>query len=294
MIPYNQKNPFLYIFRIHKGDTFHKIFPFLMLYCLYAAGVAYFELEYRHISEKSTLQNIDVMHSLLGFVISILLVFRTNTAYDKWWEGRKLWGSLINNSRNLAMKLNAILPPEESEERKFFKKTIPAYALALHDHLKQESTATALFKQAVHTPESVHIDENKHIPNQISVSIYKRVNDLLQQKKISGEQLIFLNTELQSFTDICGACERIKNTPIPFSYSTFIKKFIFIYVMTLPFGHVFNLGYLIIPVVAFVFYVLVGLELIAEEIEDPFGEDDNDLPTDLMANNIKKNIEDIL
>ena len=121
-----------------------------------------------------------------------------------------------------------------------------------------------------------------------------RVNDLLQQKKITGEQLIFLNTELQSFTDICGACERIKNTPIPFSYSTFIKKFIFIYVMTLPFGHVFTLGYLIIPVVAFVFYVLVSLELIAEEIEDPFGEDENDLPTDLMAKNIKKNIEDLL
>ena len=118
--------------------------------------------------------------------------------------------------------------------------------------------------------------------------------DLLQQQKISGEQLLFLNDELQSFTDICGACERIKNTPIPFSYSTFIKKFIFIYVVTLPFGYVTNLGYLIIPVVAFVFYVLVSLELIAEEIEDPFGEDDNDLPTDLMAKAIKKNIEEII
>ena len=294
MIPYNQKNPFLYIFKVGKGDTFRKLFPFLMLYCLYAAGVAYFELEYRHITEKSTLQNIDVMHSLLGFAISILLVFRTNTAYDKWWEGRKLWGTLTNNSRNLAMKLNAILPTNELEARTFFRKTIPAYALALHDHLKAESTATILFKQDVHTPKSVQIDETKHIPNQISALIYVRVNELLQQKKISGEQLIFLNSELQSFTDICGGCERIKNTPIPFSYSTFIKKFIFIYIMTLPFGHVFTLGYLIIPVVAFVFYVLVSLELIAEEIEDPFGEDENDLPTDLMARNIKNNVEDIL
>ena len=150
---------------------------------MYAAGVAYFELEYRHITEKSTLQNIDVMHSLLGFAISILLVFRTNTAYDKWWEGRKLWGTLTNNSRNLAMKLNAILPTNELEERKFFRKTIPAYALALHDHLKAESTATSLFKQDVHTPKSVHIDENKHIPNQISALIYMHVNELLQQKR---------------------------------------------------------------------------------------------------------------
>ena len=294
MIPYNQKNPFLYIFKIYKGDTFRKLFPFLILYCFYAAGVAYFELEYKHITENSVLKNIDVMHGLLGFAISILLVFRTNSAYDKWWEGRKLWGNLTNNSRNLAMKLNAILPAHEEDDRIFFRKTIPAYALALHDHLKAESTATSLFIKDIHAPQSVEIDEKKHVPNQISALIYMRVNNLLHLKKITGEQLLFLNNELQSFTDICGACERIKNTPIPFSYSTFIKKFIFIYVMTLPFGYVFNLGYLIIPVVAFVFYVLVSLELIAEEIEDPFGEDDNDLPTDLIAKNIKKHVEEIM
>jgi putative membrane protein len=117
---------------------------------------------------------------------------------------------------------------------------------------------------------------------------------LHQQGTISGEQLIYLNTELQSFTDICGGCERIKNTPIPFSYSVFIKKFIFIYVMTLPFGYVFSLGYYVIPVVAFIFYVLASLELIAEEIEDPFGNDENDVPTEKIAQNIQKNVRDIL
>ena len=294
MIPYNQKNPLQYIFKIHKGDTFIKLLPFLILYCIYAGTVAYIELEYRKNASESLLKDIDVMHSLLGFAISILLVFRTNSAYDKWWEGRKLWGNLINNSRNLSMKLNAILPEDDEEERAFFQKTIPAYALALHDHLKAESTATSLFKQDIHTPKSVEIDENKHVPNQISTLLYMRILNLVNDKKITGEQLIFLNSELQSFTDICGGCERIKNTPIPFSYSAFIKKFIFIYLITLPFGYVFNLGYLIIPVVAFVFYVLVSLELIAEEIEDPFGEDENDLPTDLMAKNLKKNIEEIL
>lgn len=294
MIPYNQKNPLRYIFRIHRGDTFIKMLPFLLAYCVYAGLIAYVELEYRKTAEQSLLKDIEVMHGLLGFAISILLVFRTNSAYDKWWEGRKLWGGLINSSRNLAMKLNAILPEDDEEERAFFQKTIPAYALALHDHLKAESTATSLFKQEKHTPKYVEIDETKHVPNQISSIIFMRVMNLLNQQKITGEQLIFINNELQSFTDICGACERIKNTPIPFSYSTFIKKFIFIYLITLPFGYVFNLGYLIIPVVAFVFYVLVSLELIAEEIEDPFGEDENDLPTDLMAKNIKKNVEEIM
>ena len=123
--------------------------------------------------------------------------------------------------------------------------------------------------------------------------LFQKVNDLYLTSKITGEQLIIINSEIQSFTDICGACERIKNTPIPYSYSAFIKKFIFIYVLTLPFGYVFSLGYYVIPVVVFIFYVLASLELIAEEIEDPFGTDANDLPTDKIAANIKKHVEEI-
>ena len=99
---------------------------------------------------------------------------------------------------------------------------------------------------------------------------------------------------MQTFTDVCGACERIKNTPIPYSYSAFIKKFIFFYIMTLPFGYAFSLGYYSIPVVIFTFYVLASLELIAEEIEDPFGDDANDLPTEKISENIKKHVEEIL
>jgi putative membrane protein len=99
---------------------------------------------------------------------------------------------------------------------------------------------------------------------------------------------------MMNFTDAVGACERIKKTPIPFSYSVFLKKFIFLYVMTLPFGYVFSLGYLVMPVVAVIFYVLASLELIAEEIEDPFGKDANDLPTDELAKTIRLSVEELL
>src|SRR5690606_15045993 len=112
--------------------------------------------------------------------------------------------------------------------------------------------------------------------------------------KLSAEQLIILNQESMAFTDICGACERIKNTPIPFSYSVFIKKFIFFFVMTLPFGWVFSLGYYIIPVVVFILYAFASLELIAEEIENPFGTDANDLPVDSICINIRKHVGEIL
>jgi putative membrane protein len=137
------------------------------------------------------------------------------------------------------------------------------------------------------------IDHEKHRPNQVAKMLFHRVNALYLSGKISGHQFYIMNAELQSFTDICGACERIKNTPIPYSYSSFIKKFIFFYVMTLPFGYVFSLGYYVIPVVVFIFYVLASLELIAEEIEDPFGHDANDLPTKTMAANIKRHVEEL-
>ena len=155
--------------------------------------------------------------------------------------------------------------------------------------MADEETSKTLFDDL-----DLELDHHKHRPNQVARGLYQKANDLYVSGKITGDQLIVINSELQSFTDVCGACERIKNTPIPYSYSAFIKKFIFIYVMTLPFGYVFSLGYYTIPVVIFIFYVLASLELIAEEIEDPFGNDVNDLPTQKIASNIKKHIEEIL
>jgi ion channel-forming bestrophin family protein len=294
MISYNPKDWFTFIFRFHKADTFRKLGSMLIGICVYSALIALLEIYVWQLSDNSYVRNIPIMHSLLGFAISMLLVFRTNTAYDRWWEGRKLWGSLVNNSRNLALKLSAILPESEAAQRSFFRKIIPAYAYALHNHLRREQTRIELFDDEEHKHVFQKIDKEKHIPNQIALLIFQHIQQLYRENKISGEQLIYLNGELQSFTDICGACERIKNTPIPFSYSVFIKKFIFFYIMTLPFGYVFQLGFYVIPVVAFIFYVLASLEIIAEEIEDPFGGDENDVPTDKLSQNIQRHVGEIL
>ena len=267
MISYNTKDWLAVLFRFNKADTVRKLLPMLIVVGAYSWFIAYLEVEVFNLSENSYLRNVTVLHNLLGFAISILLVFRTNTAYDRWWEGRKLWGSLTNNSRNLAIKLNAILPPDDLVNRNFFRKTIGLYASMLRDHLRTETTRLAL--DEIDHPE-LAIDTNRHLPNQVAILLMNRIQDLYKNNKITGDQLITLNNELMSFTDICGACERIKNTPIPYSYSVFIKKFVFIYVLTLPVGFVFSLGYLVIPVVVFVFYVLASLELIAEEIEEPF------------------------
>ena len=287
MVQYNPKDWITFIFRFHESDTFRQLIPMMIFIGFYAYGIAYLELEYWKLSETSHVKNLNVMHTTVGFVLSLLLAYRTNTAYDRWWEGRKQWGALVNNSRNLAIKLSAYLSDEN--DRNFYRKVIPAYASVLSKHLLNEEVSKMLFEGL-----DLEMDHHKHRPNQVAKMLFQKANDLYKSGKITGDQFYIINSELQSFTDICGACERIKNTPIPYSYSSFIKKFIFFFVMTLPFGFVFSLGYYVIPVVIFIFYVLASLELIAEEIEDPFGNDANDLPMTKIALNIKKHVEEIL
>lgn len=287
MKSYNTKEWFSFIFRFNKGDTFRKLLPIMIGIGIYSAIVAWLETSYWQLSGVSHVKNITVVHTLVGFVISMLLVFRTNTAYDRWWEGRRMWGSLVNNSRNLAIKIAVMVKTPEDKTQ--FRRLIPAFSHVLAQHLRSEDISHELFDDA-----TLKADHYKHKPNQIAKTIMDGINTLYIEGKITGDQLIVLNAEMQSLLDICGACERIKNTPIPYSYSAFIKKFIFFYVMSLPFGYVFQLGYYVIPVVIFVFYVLASLELIAEEIEDPFGNDPNDLPLDKIAENIRKNVEELI
>ncbi len=293
MIQYNPKDWFTFIFRFHKADTIRKLLPMILGMTLYTTLVVFLEI-YFDLNSDSNVRNIPQMHSLLGFAISMLLVFRTNTAYDRWWEGRKLWGSLVNASRNLAIKITVILAPDEIKLRKQLGRAIGGFALALHHHLRKEKIRIELFEHEDEEDTFSPIDHEKHVPIQMAGFIVKILDQQYKAKKITGDQYINLNTEVNAFMDICGACERIKNTPIPFSYSVFIKKFIFFYVMSLPFGFGYSLGYYTVPVVVFIFYVLASLELIAEEIEDPFSGDENDLPTLRLSESIQNNVLEIL
>ncbi|MDO8993721.1 MAG: bestrophin family ion channel, partial [Daejeonella sp.] len=191
-----------------------------------------------------------------------------------------------------AIKMNAFLKPDDRVNRSFYKKAIPLFADTLFDHLRSNKTRFML--DEIEHPEFETLDVQKHGPNQVASMIFIRSNNLYQERVISGDQLIVINTELNALTDVCGACERIKNTPIPMSYSSFIKKFIFIYVLTLPVGFVFSMGYFVIAAVPFIFYVMASLELIAESIEDPFGIDPDDLPIDKIGENIRKHVTEII
>jgi ion channel-forming bestrophin family protein len=287
MVIYNPKDWLKLIFQFHKSDTFRILIPAMIAVGFYTFIVIYIEIEIWELKYKST----TLVHSLLGFVISLLLVFRTNTAYDRWWEGRKIWGALVNNSRNLAIKLNVFIG-DDKEEKHLAYVHISNYAFALKEHLRNGVKRLDMLEHPKLNLEKMLLAA--HVPNKIAGLLFSQINDLHKTGKINEAQLILLNEEYRSLTDITGACERIKKTPIPYSYSLFIKKFIFIYVMTMPFGFVTDFSYWTIPIVIFAFYVFVSLEIIAEEIEDPFGLDANDLPTDDISTSISANVKEIL
>jgi ion channel-forming bestrophin family protein len=288
MINYNPKEWFTFIFRFHKADTFRKLGPMMIAIGMYSFVVTYIFLEVLHLDKDYPLKNLSMMHSTLGFVISLLLVFRTNTAYDRWWEGRKLFGALTNSSRNLAMKLNTVLT--EKKDKLYFKIMISNFTYALSHHLKN-SLSTKDF-MTTSDFEFADLENVTHRPNFFANKIWFYLYSV--SPKTNNEMEKTIHNDLTIFTEVSGACERIRNTPIPFSYSVFLKKFIFFYIMTLPMAYTFSMAYFSIPVVIFIFYVLASLELIAEEIEDPFGTDTNDLNTHNICSNIKKNIEEIL
>lgn len=273
MITYNPKEWFSLIFLFHKSDTFRRLFWVMLAVALYSALIVYLEVEVLHNARSSGV----LIYNLLGFVIALLLVFRTNTAYERWWEGRRQWGTLVNCSRNFAIKLLAFIPAE-ARDREEILRLIPRFSSALAAHLRDGKIEG--------------FPKDVHQPNHIALEMYRLLNRLKQDGHIDETQFRMLDLEAAEFTDISGSCERIKKSPIPFSYSTFIKKFIFIYVMTMPFSFV-EYGYAMIPVVVFVLYVLTSLELIAEEIEEPFGVDTNDLPIDEMVATIDRNIAEL-
>lgn len=229
--------------------------------------------------------------SLIGVVLSILLVFRTNTAYDRWWEGRKLWGALVNHARQLAILLQSAMPAQDDESRAFFARHIANFCIALKEHLRSGANLDELLL-ADHEKEKLL--RSAHVPNALATLIFERIQLIYKAGTFSDADLINLQQHHHAFVDVLGACERIKKTPIPFSYSVYIKVIILLYGLMLPFGFYLDLSFYTIPLTMFIFFTMLGLELMAEEIEEPFGLDCNDLPTGQIANTIKSNVFEIL
>ncbi len=280
MINYNPKTWLQMIFAFHKSDTLRILWKEICYIAIFTFLITFLIL--RFTPGNHDLEKLITVYSLVGFVISLLLIFRTNTAYDRWWEGRKKWGELVNDTRNFSVKLSGMLT--KTEDRDFFKRMIPNFVFAAKESLR---SGVNLDELELLPDELSFISTKKHQPLSIIQLIYRKLIESKQNNLISDQDFAILDKNCNKLMDSLGACERIRNTPIPFSYSLFIKKFIFIYVTTLPLALVTNYGYYSVLIATFIFYVLVSIEVLAEEIEDPFGKDANDLPTDILCEKIR-------
>ncbi|MEL7144781.1 MAG: bestrophin family ion channel [Bacteroidota bacterium] len=288
MIQYNPKSWFSLLFDVYSRYVIKSLLPLILFVGTCTTISCVLVLEVFKLDFAPTIG----LHSILGIVLGLFLVLRTNTAYDRWWEGRKQWGQLVNDTRNLSMKINAFVPREEQEHREFFRKMIGNVVVAMKEHLRD----SILIGEMDLSDQEIKniVVKSKHRPNIISKLMYERISVMRKEEIITADQLFLIDKELKSFSNIIGACERIKSTPIPFSYSMFIKKFLLIYAITLPIGFITAIGYWTIPLVLLAFYFLISIELISEEIEDPFGNDLNDLPLNELTVKIRRNINEIM
>ncbi|MBI1315852.1 hypothetical protein GC167_03210 [bacterium] len=273
-----------------KSYTMQRIARFAGLYGLMVGILAICDFFFAEVIPE---QPMDVtVFSLLGIVLSILLVFRTNSAYDRWWEGRIHWGALVNHSRNLSVMGATCFPEDARRERHELAVGIANFSLSLKEHLRKGAVLDELIGL---DPESRRrYAEAEHLPATLSLELHRLVERVYRQGDMTGEDVLNFKPHLQALLDICGACERIRKTPIPFSYSIYLRFFILAYSLILPLVLVPLYGFWSVPIGVLIFFAFAGIQLMAEEIEDPFGLDCNDLPTGDIAKTIGRNAFELL
>ncbi|MBX7083519.1 MAG: bestrophin [Nannocystaceae bacterium] len=233
--------------------------------------------------------------SLVGVALGIFLGFRNNASYDRFWEGRRLWGELVNTSRSFARQVLTLVEPEPAapQRRQALIHATAGFAHALRGHLRGEPVGAELDallddgdREAVRTA--------RHAP----LAILSRLGESLAQARRAGAvdplHVPVLEASLTALTGILGACERIRNTPLPASYTVLIHRIVAVYVFTLPFGILDGIGPFTPIVVGFIAYALLGLDAIGDELENPFGTDANDLPLATLCRGIEINLREAL
>jgi ion channel-forming bestrophin family protein len=272
MIIYDPKNWGRILLDIPKSRVFRTLFFDVIAAGGWAALVVWVETDYFKVAVPLGPSFL----SILGIILGLLLVFRTNTAYDRWWEGRRLWGQLVNVSRGLAQQLDAALPAG-APERAEYAELLARFPAALAEHLR-----------------SFDRTGGEHVPNTIARALTRAVHRDVAVGHLPADGRLVLQPLLQAFNDVCGGCERIHRTPIPQSYSSYVKQFVLLYAFVMPFGLVAEFGYGTVVASMFTFFATMGLELLATEIEEPFGTDANDLPLDTISARIAGDVRGVL
>lgn len=241
--------------------------------------------------------------TLMGLALGIFLGFRNNTSYDRFWEGRKLWGSLVNTSRSITRQILTLVGESSTpttgdsvtrgEEIESFRREmiyrVIAYVHSLKHHLRDQDRVDDLAPM-ISNDEIQSLRSEINRPVAILQRLGDRFRDAYQKGWIHPQHVPMLEQSLTVFTDIQGGCERIKSTPIPLSYTSLIHQIVAIYCISMPFGIVKTVGAYTPVVVGIVAYAFYGLDAIGDEIENPFGTDANDLPLSTLSTMIEVNL----
>jgi putative membrane protein len=270
--------------RIHHVAVVKRVWLYMTLLALYTIAVDYFG---GNLYPVKLIKEAGSAGAFGGIVLGLLLVFRTNSAYERWWEGRKLWGQLVNDSRNLSLKVRTLVDASAKEKTEFGELII-SFSYALKHHLRGTSPVRPL-------PGVGYVLEGEHLPLHIASLIYDRIAEWKNNNKVDLYCFQLIDTHCRAFMDICGACERIKSSPIAVSYRAFMRQGITLNLLMWPwyFTQEYSVWWSLPPILIGA-YFLVGIELIAEDVEEPFGRDDDDLPLDNICSKIRETVSSVL
>jgi putative membrane protein len=231
-----------------------------------------------------------------SIVLGLLLVFRTNTAYERYWEGRILWGSIVNTVRNLARQIwvaIAEIGPEDKAAKIHTVRLLAAFAVAIKLHLRAEPPDDELLSLV--TPEQfAKLQQMNNPPLEVAFWIADYLQAQKEQGNLNAYQLTACLSALDDLVNALGGCERVLKTPIPLAYSIHLKQLLLLYCLALPFQMVGALGWWTPLIVGLISFAVFGIEEIGIEIENPFGDDPNDLPLDEICLTMQENLEDLI
>ena len=227
-------------------------------------------------------------HTLIGSALGLVLVFRNNASYDRFWEGRKQWGGIVNACRNFIRQARSYGGEMES-----IAPLVIAFPFALKHQLRSESPSESIIKflNAENT-RLVMLHKNPSLAINFAMSNW--INRMVKIGKVSELQAHRMEEQVAKLMDCQGACERILKTPVPFAHAIHVKQLLFIYLITLPFVLIPIVGWLSLPMVFVIAFGLLGIEEAGIEIEDPFGHDPNDLPLTNICEVIARDVQSTL
>lgn len=232
------------------------------------------------------LQSLETIpHQIVGVTVGFLIVFRTSTSYDRYWEGRRLWGNIVNCSRNLVREAAAYVGQVGD-----LAQLVTAYPLALKQHLRGNQDQSEL-KPLLPEPIFAAVTGAANPPATLAYYLSFWIQQRRRQGVLEAEQLRLLEQHVATIIDSQGGCERILRTPIPFAYAAHIKQLLLLYLITLPFVLVPRLDWITLPIMLVISWGLLGIEEAGVEIEDPFGDDPNDLPIEAICATIARDVQ---